>query len=584
MIMGSNGYGNGIDPLSSQPWRESAHEYHQEKAQACGTSAATALTEVNEEAVDSALREPEINAHIVSLAELPRSVYETRRIGAAKQLGMRASVLDSLVKEHGARAEQNEAELPHWKVDQWPDPVPCAKLLDAIRQVFRRYIVLPKGADDALALWTLHAWTFDAGEICPFLVLISPTKRCGKTSVLILLLYLTPRSELASNISPSALFRYIEDVKPTLLIDEADSFLGDNEEMRGILNSGHTKAAAHVIRNVEVNGEHKPRRFSTWTPKAIATIRKLADTLQDRSVLIELQRKPKGARVERLRRRDSEEFAELRSRAARWAADNVHKLSDPDPAVPESLNDRAADNWRPLLAIADLAGKDWGARARQAACILSGGEDDDSAANVQLLAHIREAFGELDVIRSVDLITGLTTDPEKPWGEWRRGKPITQKQLAGLLRPFDIISETVHPPGLPHGKGYKRASFEPAWERYLRGQNTPSDQVEPSEACKRANADEMGISGVFSSVQESLPHGSKNGNLYFSHAGLHACTHENPETDCANDFDQRKSPAQVPAKNDPWADLDIPSYLDRRPHRPNPPALGPSGDSLDDFQ
>src|SRR5262249_6306993 len=112
------------------------------------------------------------------------------------------------------------------------------------------------------------------------MVLVSPTKRCGKTSVLIILYYLTPRSELASNISASALFRYIEVVRPTLLIDEADSFVGDNEELRGILNSGHTKAAAHVIRNVESNGEHRPQRFSTWAPKAIATIRELADTLE----------------------------------------------------------------------------------------------------------------------------------------------------------------------------------------------------------------------------------------------------------------------------------------------------------------
>ena len=74
-------------------------------------------------------------------------------------------------------------------------------LLDDIEKMFRRYIIMPKGAGEALALWTLHAWTADAGEISPFLVLVSPTKRCGKTSVLIVLLYLTPRSELASNIS-----------------------------------------------------------------------------------------------------------------------------------------------------------------------------------------------------------------------------------------------------------------------------------------------------------------------------------------------------------------------------------------------
>jgi putative DNA primase/helicase len=153
------------------------------------------------------------------------------------------------------KAEAAESKLPHWNVEPWQAEVSGAQLLDDIEQVFNRYIVLPEGAGIALALWTLHAWTADAGDISPFLVLISPTKRCGKTNTLIVLYYLAPRSELASNITPSALFRYIEDVRPTLLIDEADSFLKDNEEMRGILNSGHTKTAAHVIRNVEVNGE-----------------------------------------------------------------------------------------------------------------------------------------------------------------------------------------------------------------------------------------------------------------------------------------------------------------------------------------
>src|SRR5258705_11612994 len=124
------------------------------------------------------------------------------------------------------------------------------------------------------------------------MVLRSPTKRCGKTSVLNILYFLIPRSELSSNITVPALFRYIEDIRPTLLIDEADTFVKDNEELRGILNSGHTKAAAHVIRNVEVNGEHKPRRLSTWAPKAIATIRALADTLDDRALVLTPQRQP----------------------------------------------------------------------------------------------------------------------------------------------------------------------------------------------------------------------------------------------------------------------------------------------------
>jgi putative DNA primase/helicase len=378
--------------------------------------------------------------------------------------------LASVVKGRRAATEDENAALPHWNVEPSAEPVDGAALLNNLRRVFRRYVVLPKGADIALPLWVVHTWTMDAGDISPLLVLVSPTKRCGKTSVLILLYFLTPRSELSSNITAPALFRYIQDVRPTLLIDEADSFAKGNEELRGILNSGHTKAAANVIRNVD----HKPRRFSTWAPKAIATIGTLADTLEDRAVVVRLQRKPPGATVERLRRRDNADFAALRSQAARWAADNFDKLADPNPKMPD-LNDRAADNWRPLLTIADLAGGTWPEEARLAACLLSG-EEQDGAIGVELLRDIRSALGDDDVIRSSDLVAKLTADPERPWAEWRHGRPLTQKQLAGLLAPFHIISLTVHPPGLPDGKGYRRIDFEEAWAAYYLGQNTPSKQ------------------------------------------------------------------------------------------------------------
>jgi putative DNA primase/helicase len=470
------------------------------------------------------------------LARLPTIEYDRQRERAAKRLGVRVGTIDKMVRKKQALAEDEAASLPHWKVEPSPEPVDGATLLDSLREVFRRYIVLPKGGDIALPLWVLHAWTMDAGEISPFMVLVSPTKRCGKTSVLILLYYLTPRSELASNITAAALFRYVEEVRPTLLVDEADSFVKNNEELRGILNSGHTRAAANVIRTVEVNGIHTPRRFSTWAPKAIATIRALADTLEDRAIVLQLQRKPPSTTIARLRRRDSEEFAAMRAQAARWTIDNFDKLTDPEPPVPGALNDRAADNWRPLLAIADIAGGTWPQEARQAACLLSG-EQQDRAIGVELLKDIRATFGDDDVIRSGDLIARLTADPERPWAEWKHGRPLTQKQLAGLLAPFRIISATVHPPGLPHGKGYRRADFEEPWRAYCPGQNPLSPSTDTSEACKRANADEMGASRDFRSVREIIPHGSKNDELSHSHAGLHACTDRKPENGAKDQID-----------------------------------------------
>jgi putative DNA primase/helicase len=510
-------------------------------------------------------------AKIAALAELGELAYQRCRVSEAKVLGVPVAALDKLVRR--CRGEKKAAALPHWHVDPSGTAVSGAELLDDIEKTFRRYIVLSKGAAKALTLWTLHAWTMDAGDISPFMVLVSPTKRCGKTSVLIILYYLTPRSELASNISASAIFRYIQETRPTLLIDEADTFVRDNEEMRGILNSGHTKAAAHVIRNVEVNGEHKPRRFSTWAPKAIATIRALADTLEDRAIVITLQRKPKTAVVARLRKRDSDEFATLRRQAAQWAADNFEKLADPDPDVPEALNDRAADNWRPLLAIADLAGGRWPQRAREAACQLSGEGHESSSNNVELLADIKAAFGDADVIRSADLVAKLIADPERPWAEWKHGRSLTQKQLAGLLTPFQVVSVTVHPPGLPDGKGYRRADFEPIWAAYCPGQNQPSPPFGASEASKRPNADSTGTSTDFQSVQELGPDGSKNADLSYSHAGLDAWTVREAENAAKDQFDQQiaRPPADALSNEMPEDGLDIPEFLRRAPKRPGKP-------------
>jgi putative DNA primase/helicase len=537
------------DGWNAEGWKEAAAEYRNQQPQGYQTD-----TEC-----------------IATLAGMSRLDYDRHRKSAAEQLGIKVDTLDKAVRDHRAQTEEDSASLPHWNIEPSPDPVDGAALLNAIRQIFRRYIVLPKDADIALPLWVLHAWTMDAGDISPFMVLVSPTKRCGKTSVLILLYFLTPKSELASNITAAALFRYIEAVQPTLLIDEADTFVKNNEELRGILDSGHTRVAAQIIRNVEVNGEHKARRFSTWAPKAIATIRKLADTLEDRSVIVTLQRKPRDAEVERLRRRDTEEFKSLRSQAARWAADNFDKLVDPDPAVPEVLNDRAADNWRPLLAIADLAGGTWPEDARRAACTLSG-EEGDGAVNVELLRDIRAVFGDDDAVRSADLVAKLIADPERPWAEWKHGRPLTQKQLGGLLRPFGIVSETVSIPGFNDAKGYRRTHFEEVWAVYCPGQNAVQADFPLSK--RRSVGMPMKSAQVrdFRSVAEPPGDGSKNGKLSYSHAGFDASTDRK-----AQNSGQAHSDHEIASPDY------IPNFLPRAVPPDRRPALGPPGDSLDDL-
>jgi DNA repair photolyase len=115
----------------------------------------------------------------------------------------------------------------------WPDEVDGADLLDGIVGVFKRYLALPDGSAEAFALWTLHTYTIDAASVSPFLALNSPEKRCGKTSALTLLDALVKKPLTASNITPAALFRSVEEWRPTLLIDEADTFIRKSDDLRG---------------------------------------------------------------------------------------------------------------------------------------------------------------------------------------------------------------------------------------------------------------------------------------------------------------------------------------------------------------
>jgi hypothetical protein len=312
-----------------------------------------------------------------------------------------------------------------------------------------------------------HAWTIDAAYVSPTFMVKSPEMRCGKSTVLTLLHRTGPRTAFAANISAASVYRYIEACHPTLLIDEADTFARDDEALRGILNSGHTRDTAFVIRCE--GDDNTPKEFSTWGPKAIAAIGKLAGTLRDRSIILNMKRKKPDERVAKLRAQDSEAFVTLRRKAARWAGDNLEALKDAKPEIPKALNDRAQDNWEPLLAIADLAGGDWPHMARAAALSLSSAaEAEDDSLRVQLLADTAAVFTALESERlfSKKLIAELVADETKPWSTFKNGKPITERQLADRMADFKIKPTTLRI-GDGRAKGYLRADFEDALARYV---------------------------------------------------------------------------------------------------------------------
>ena len=415
----------------------------------------------------------DLSAEVKRLAEMQPLEYEKVRKAEAESLGIaRVTVLDGQV-EKARRARSNGVSssdvggtaVAFPEIVPWDESVNGADLLGEIAATFTRYMVLPPGAADTLAVWTLHTHAHNATDISPILAATSPTPECGKTTLLTILGALVPKPLPASNITTAALFRAVEKWGPTLLIDEADSFLGDNEEMRGVLNSGHNRAGAFVVRLVGDN--HEPRQFTTWAPKAIAIIGKMPATLDSRSVHIELRRKRLGENVQPVRADRLHHLEPLRRKAARWSADNMDALRQIDPKIPPTLSSRRADNWRPLLAIAEMAGGDWPERAWNAAEALNS-RDAVEAIGIFALTDTRMIFTEHNVerISSTNLAAALAELENRPWPEFSKGKEITTAGLARLLAPFKITpskwrdgSETV--------RGYEASAFGDAWSRYL---------------------------------------------------------------------------------------------------------------------
>jgi uncharacterized protein DUF3631 len=414
------------------------------------------------------------DAEITRLARLAPLQYEQERKGAAERLDIRAAILDKLVAAERARLNPDDGSKQGHAIafpdpEPWPDPVAGAVFLDDLATAIRKHVVLPDHARDACALWVVHTYLTNRFLISPRLGVRSPTKGCGKTLLLDVLDRVVARPLPTANVTAAAIFRVIEAHRPTLLVDEADTFLYDNDELRGVLNSGHRKGGA-VLRTV--GDDHEPRSFATYSACVIALIGALPDTLHDRAVTVDLKRRLPSEKVEPFRPDRADHLDVLARKAVRWANDHADRIGAADPAMPDCLVNRAADNWRPLLAIADVAGGEWPERARRAAEASRNAEGDDGSRLELLLADIRDAFADKAEMASVDLVKALVELEGRPWAELGKSrKPLTQNRLARMLKPISVTPEPIEVEGnlgeRKQARGYKRERFEEAFIRYL---------------------------------------------------------------------------------------------------------------------
>jgi putative DNA primase/helicase len=418
---------------------------------------------------------------IARLAKLTALEYDNVRDDEAKRLGVRVTTLDKEVSiSRHAKSGDGGKSAMFTMVEPWSAAVDAGDVLNDIFALVKRFIACSDDTAIAVSLWIAFTWFIDRVQVAPLAVITAPEKRCGKTQLLTLIGKLCYRPLLASNIAPAAVYRVIEAHAPTMLLDETDSFLKDNEELRGVINSGHTRDSAYVIRCV--GDDHEPRQFSTWGAKALSGIGHLSGTLMDRAVVLELRRKLATETVSRLRHADPLTFSRIASKLARLASDNGDVIEKSQPSLPEKLNDRAQDNWEPLLSVADLAGGEWPKKARDAALKLSGADQEEVSLSVELLLDIKAVFDKNNdtQITTAGLLQALIEDDQGPWATYNRGKSLTPRQLSKRLSEYDIHSINLKLGYQNVKKGFLANQFTDAFCRYLPPATTPSNHPLPA--------------------------------------------------------------------------------------------------------
>jgi hypothetical protein len=324
-------------------------------------------------------------------------------------------------------------------------------------------------AHDAAVVWCAASHAQLSWEHAPRLAVLSPEKRCGKSRLMDVAEALCYQPIVTVNASTAAVVRSItEDDQPTLMVDEADTIFGtkkaaeNNEDIRGILNAGHQRNRPYMRWDMTTRDREM---CPTFAFAMLASIGDLPDTIMDRAIVLRMRRRGPGEQVAPFRsRRDQPPLHGLRDRLHQWVRGNLKVLQDAEPVMP--VEDRAADTWEPLFAIAELAGGEWPERVRKACLALTGEDPEDGRISTQLLADLKEIWNDSeDRLFTSTILERLHDLEEGPWSEWgRERKPINAAAVAGLLRQYRIGSKNVRI-GDEQKKGYYRGDLVDAWLR-----------------------------------------------------------------------------------------------------------------------
>jgi Protein of unknown function (DUF3631) len=416
------------------------------------------------------------------ISKLPSERGEAEIERLAELLGEDVSALRDDFSEYSASTiDTTSTPSAVWDVEAWPEPVVTAVLLRGLIDKINQHIAL-RHPHEALviALWVMMAWVHEVAIHSTFLVATSAEPDSGKSTLLGVLYYLTPKPVNAVEVTAATVYRLIDREKATFILDEADDLFKRKVDLSHIFNAAWDRSKK-VPRMEKINGVSTTVWFSPFSPKIVGLLgMNMPRALRGRCIVIKTWPKRLEDKQE-FNDVDDEVFAELRRKLARWSTDNAAVLKDARPLYPAGFINRLQVNWRLLLAIVELAGGSWPKQAREAAERISRTTTKPSY-GLQSLQAFQQIFASgRTAITSQETVAVLTADPDSVWCEYNHGGPITQRQVAAILEPFDIHPIVIHPTGRssPSPRGYKLEQFRDAFARFLRAPSDPHIRTQP---------------------------------------------------------------------------------------------------------
>jgi putative DNA primase/helicase len=485
------------------------------------------------------------------LAQLSRTEYEKARRRVAEVQGVRVSHLDREVSRLRAPAGDDDdiARLAKSAEDvPWSDPIPpLAAIFDTATKAMASFLIAPAAYYDIMTLWSAVSYLVQseviALPIMPQLAFQSEGPESGKSTALEIVATLCSRGILRSSYTGATLFRQINEQQVTYCLADLHTIMTDpRSEIHAVIKACHRRAEAFVDRTEEHSGGARyVATYRCWSALAWASIGPMTPEMHGRAIVLPLQPAlpEESTGLDHTSPSRSSILIDARRQVTAWAA-KVIEL--PTPAMPSTLWSRSADNWRPLLAVAELAGGDWPQRALAAIEAVRKVERRPDLRE-RLLTAIRDAFyaqARADAVReankagtplsddvinaitpkpdtriaTLDLLDALNNDEESGLGQANHGRGITaywlRDHLRGLLNPpgsreWQEVIGTVR----KHVRGYEWHQFAETIRRHLPSQKpVPPSGASGTPAPTSSSAEDL---AEFSVPDAGLASGKPSG-------------------------------------------------------------------------